>query len=81
MLTAECQAFRVYDQVVDVSTNSPAIWTRALDLFGDEHKVIRWLGTPLSELNNCTPEEVLQATPDSDAVVAILDRMEYGVFS
>jgi len=71
----------VYDRVVDVSITNPTIWTRALELFGDEQKVIRWLATPLSELNNRTPEEVLREAPGGDEVAVILDRMEYGVFS
>lgn len=71
----------MYDRVVGVSITNPAIWTRALELFGDEQKVIRWLATPLSELNNRTPEEVLREASGADEVAAILERMEYGVFS
>jgi putative toxin-antitoxin system antitoxin component (TIGR02293 family) len=66
---------------MDVSTTNPAIWTRALELFGDEQKVIRWLATPLSELNDRTPEQVLRDAPGGEEVSAILDRIDYGVFS
>jgi len=52
-----------------------------LCLFGDEQKTLRWLATPLSELNDQTPDEVLQRDPNSDAVLAVLDRIDYGVFS
>jgi putative toxin-antitoxin system antitoxin component (TIGR02293 family) len=66
---------------VDVSTSNPALWKRALSLFGDERKASRWMATPLSELDDCTPEEVLQSDPNTDVVSAILDRIDYGVFS
>lgn len=41
---------------------------------------MRWLATPLSELGDRTPEEVLRDDPNTDAVSAILDRIDYGVF-
>ncbi len=66
---------------MDVSVTNPAVWSRALCLFGDEQKTLRWLATPLSELNDRTPDEVLQHDPNSDAVLAVLDRIDYGVFS
>lgn len=52
-----------------VSLAAPAIWNRALSIFGTEQKALRWLGTRLSELDYRTPEEVLS------------DRIEYGVIS
>ena len=39
------------------------------------------MATRLSELNERTPEEVLTADPASDEVDAVLDRIEFGVFS
>ena len=65
---------------MDVSVVNPAVWEQALRVFGDEQKALRWLATPLSELNDRTPEEVLQDDPNADAVAAILDRIDYGVF-
>jgi len=66
---------------VDVSVVNPAIWKRTLELFGDEKKAARWLATPLAEFGGRTPEEVLADDPKADAVSALLDRIEYGVFS
>jgi putative toxin-antitoxin system antitoxin component (TIGR02293 family) len=60
---------------------SPAIWKRAVDLFSDEKKASRWLATPPSELDERTPEEVIERDPTADAVSAVLDRIDYGVFS
>jgi putative toxin-antitoxin system antitoxin component (TIGR02293 family) len=64
---------------MSVATISPTVWQHALDLFGSEQKAARWMATRLSELQERTPEEVINETPD--AVEAILDRIEYGVFS
>jgi putative toxin-antitoxin system antitoxin component (TIGR02293 family) len=61
-------------------TSNPVMWKRILSLFGDERKAARWLATPLTELGNRTPEEVLQSDPNADAVSVILDRIDYGVF-
>jgi putative toxin-antitoxin system antitoxin component (TIGR02293 family) len=66
---------------VDVSSISPAIWKRAVDVFGDEKKASRWFATPLSELDGRTPEEVVESDSKADAVLAVLDRIDYGVFS
>lgn len=66
---------------MDVSIAAPAIWKRALSIFGTEQKALRWLGTRLSELDYRAPEEVLSDRPGADAVDEILDRIEYGVFS
>jgi putative toxin-antitoxin system antitoxin component (TIGR02293 family) len=65
---------------VDLSVTSPAVWEHALLLFGNESKATRWLTTRLSELGDRTPNEVLQEDPNSETVLAILDRIDYGVF-
>ena len=70
-----------YDELMDVSVACPALWSRVLQIFGSAEKASRWLRTPLSELNDRTPEDVLVAGLGLDAVEAILDRIEYGVFS
>jgi putative toxin-antitoxin system antitoxin component (TIGR02293 family) len=66
---------------MDVATAAPAVWSHAVRIFGSEQKASRWMETRLSELNDRTPEEVLADNPGSEAVEAILDRIEYGVFS
>ncbi|MCU1257852.1 MAG: hypothetical protein JWO80_737 [Bryobacterales bacterium] len=58
---------------------SPTVWQHALALFGSEIKAARWMTTRLSELGEMTPEEVVSENPE--AVEAILDRIEYGVFA
>jgi Protein of unknown function (DUF2384) len=70
-----------YPLIMDVSLACPALWQQAVHLFGGPEKATRWLRTPLSELNDQTPEEVLSTGAGTDTVEAILDRIEYGVFS
>lgn len=65
---------------MDLSVARPALWSRAVLIFGSERKAARWLRTRLSELNDRTPEEALDADANTEAVDAILDRIEYGVF-
>jgi putative toxin-antitoxin system antitoxin component (TIGR02293 family) len=66
---------------MDIATVAPAVWSHAVRIFGSEQKASRWTETRLSELNDRTPEEVLADNSASDDVEAILDRIEYGVFS
>ena len=58
-----------------------ALWTRAVETFGSEVKADGWFNTRLSELADRTPKEVLEEDAHTDAVAAVLDRIEYGVFS
>ena len=66
---------------MDASTIPSAVWAHAVEVFGTEQKARQWMATRLPELNERTPEEVLTADPASDEVDAVLDRIEYGVFS
>jgi len=66
---------------MDVSSTSPALWKRTVRVFGSEEKAVRWLRTKLAELQDRTPEEALDEDPHTETVDAILDRIEYGVFS
>jgi putative toxin-antitoxin system antitoxin component (TIGR02293 family) len=58
-----------------------ALWARAVEIFGSETKADRWFHTRLSELADRTPEEVLEKDSQTEAVGAVLDRIEYGVFN
>lgn len=56
-----------------------AVWEHAVRVFGNQPKAQRWLHTRLPELQDRTPDEVLNEDPL--AVEAILGRIEDGVFS
>jgi uncharacterized protein (DUF2384 family) len=57
---------------------SDSVREHALRVFQDADKAARWMNTRLSELDEHTPEELLASDPE--AVDAVLDRLEYGVF-
>jgi putative toxin-antitoxin system antitoxin component (TIGR02293 family) len=59
---------------------APDIWQHALDTFGTEERALRWMRQPLAELGERTPEEVLMEDGQSEAVEAILARIDYGVY-
>jgi putative toxin-antitoxin system antitoxin component (TIGR02293 family) len=75
------EASQRYDMNMNVHQAYPALWNRALQIFGSEEKVSNWLHTPLAELDERTPEAVLNEDPNTEDVDAVLDRIEYGVFS
>jgi putative toxin-antitoxin system antitoxin component (TIGR02293 family) len=58
---------------------APKIWRHALDTFGSEERALRWMRQPLAELGESTPERVLLEDRRSEAVEAILSRIDYGV--
>ena len=63
--------------------SSEAIWQRAVEVFGSEELARKWMQTPLPILGQSTPE---QYSSSGDAakqreVLAILGRIDYGMFS
>ena len=64
------------------STNIPdlnALLERATEVIGDRGAAARWLGTPVKALGYKTPINVA-ATEGNERVLAILDRVEHGVW-
>jgi putative toxin-antitoxin system antitoxin component (TIGR02293 family) len=59
---------------------APEIWRHAVDTFSTEERAWRWMRQPLAELDDRTPEQVLLEDPHSDAVEAVLTRIDYGVY-
>jgi uncharacterized protein (DUF2384 family) len=66
---------------MDVRLKCEALWVRAVEILGSEIKADGWFHTRLSELADRTPEEALEEDAQTEAVAAVLDRIEYGVFS
>ena len=63
--------------------DADAIWNRALETFGDEHKARSWMTTPRDLFDGRTPEELVQSgDPGAQRrVLEVLIRIDYGVFS
>jgi uncharacterized protein (DUF2384 family) len=52
---------------------------RATEVFANEQKALRWLGTPLRALEYATPISLLGETKGRVAVLRVLHKIEYGV--
>jgi putative toxin-antitoxin system antitoxin component (TIGR02293 family) len=59
---------------------APKIWRHAVDVFTTEERALHWMRQPLDELGERTPENVLLENSQSEAVEAILARIDYGVY-
>jgi putative toxin-antitoxin system antitoxin component (TIGR02293 family) len=63
--------------------NANSIWSRALEVFGDEAKARSWMDTPRDIFGGRSPQDLV-ATGDSSEqrrVLEVLLRIDYGVFS
>jgi putative toxin-antitoxin system antitoxin component (TIGR02293 family) len=63
--------------------NAQAVWSRAVEVFGDENKARSWMNTPRDLFGGRSPEDLV-ATGNVEAqrrVLEILLRIDYGVFS
>ena len=56
------------------------IVARAIEVFGDRTKALRWLRTPIPSLGDRTPEEMLEHDGGIEQVEETLGRIEHGVW-
>ena len=61
------------DGIVDVTS-------RAIEVFGDREKAIRWLRMPLPSLSNRTPLSLLRTADGIEQIEDVLGRIEQGVW-
>ena len=54
---------------------------RAIDVFGNEAKALRWLEAPRAQLNGCSPLSVIDTDEGFDEVMCLLLRIAHGVYS
>lgn len=70
------------DMTPAVAALAPAAWEHALRVFdGNEDKAAGWMNTPLHQLGERTPAQVLSEDPNSPVVETLLVRIEYVVYS
>ena len=60
---------------------APAMWIRAVDVFGTEEKAAGWMGMRLRQLAGRTPAETLTDDPNNEDVAKLLDQIDYVVYS
>ena len=56
------------------------MWERAVKVFGHREKAARWMETSLAQLGYRTPAQILAEDASSEAVEAIIGRIEGGVY-
>lgn len=54
---------------------------RAIDVFGNEAKAMRWLSDPRPQFNGRSPLSVIDTDEGFDEVVCMLQRIAHGVYS
>jgi len=57
------------------------VFKRAVEIFKDSEKAMRWLKSPCYALGNQVPVRLLDTTEGMELVMNTLGRIEYGVFS
>ena len=62
-----------------IASVAPSVWHRAIEVFDSEAKAALWFRTPVAELGERTPEEVV-SRGGADEVMAILDRIDFVVY-
>ena len=55
------------------------VMRRAAQVLGDRQSAMRWLGTPVRDLDYPTPISLLHTAEGREAVLSILGRLEHGV--
>jgi putative toxin-antitoxin system antitoxin component (TIGR02293 family) len=54
--------------------------TRAVEVIGDRDAALRWMGTPVRALGYATPISLLSKPEGKESVLAVLTRLEHGVW-
>jgi len=57
------------------------VYMRALDVFTDDKKALRWLKYPSLALGNISPFELLDTSAGVEMVLDELGRIEHGIFA
>lgn len=57
------------------------VLARAIDVLGDQSKAAHWVNTPNQALGGEIPLTLLDTSSGEHEVEALLDRIEYGVYS
>jgi hypothetical protein len=65
----------------DIVVRTATAMARAIDVLGDRTKAAHWLTTPNRALGGEVPITLLDTSAGAHEVEALLDRIEYGVYS
>lgn len=63
-----------------VDYNAEAIFNRAVAVLGNVEKARRWFETPVRALNFAKPASLLGNSEGQGKIIAVLTRLEHGVY-
>jgi len=78
---ANASPARLTPQQSDVVIRTARTLGKAIDVLGDREKAAHWLTTPNRALGGEIPITLLDTSAGTHEVEAVLDRVEYGVYS
>ena len=61
------------------AADESAVLDSAIKVIGNKTEAMRWMGTPVRALGYATPISLLLNRKGVQAVIAVLERLEYGV--
>lgn len=61
------------------SDDESAVIAQAVKVIGDKTEAMRWMGTPVRELDYSTPVSLLSSPKGRESVMTVLGRLEHGV--
>jgi putative toxin-antitoxin system antitoxin component (TIGR02293 family) len=78
---ANASPARLTPEQSDVVIRTACILAKAIDILGDRAKAVHWLSTANRALGGEIPITLLDTSAGAHEVEAVLDRIEYGVYS
>ena len=72
---------RLTSEQSDVVVRTATVLARAIDVLGDKKKAVHWLTTPNRALGGEIPITLLDTSAGAHEAEALLERIEYGVYS
>ena len=75
------QPARLTPEQSDSVVRTARTLAKAIDILGDKKKAVRWLTMPNRALGGEIPITLLDTSAGAHEIEAVLDRIEYGVYS
>ena len=66
-------------RVIKASDDESSVIAQAVQVIGDKSQAMRWMGTPVRDLDYSTPVSLLGTRKGRQAVITVLGRLEHGV--
>jgi putative toxin-antitoxin system antitoxin component (TIGR02293 family) len=81
MVATACKPGRLTPEQSDVVVRTATVLARAIDVLGDTGKAVHWLTSANRALGGEIPITLLDTSAGTHEAEAVLERIEYGVYS